>query len=533
MRRPLPLSTDDFKSGRFEALADHVRAEWPFNNRPARESVLDIVAYCLGYNDYSDARSQATEVAVASNDFGIDKLDISNRFERLGFAPKEPEVGSPERPYSMDEFFSGKFMRTNIASDKFVESWPINMVGRWNYSGSPVDFDRDFIADHEELFSRLWMFDSREHSGFQEVTKNNKSAASVAASLIVGLSVETISGMKISDVIDAEIAEALFQDVMPLLIGEIFTVSINDIVVLTNQTGNSMRDLWEMPRNEASFPSLYQHMRKVMTECLLERRLVDLFMVSREENGWYTGMRGFNSALPCIEVEVPEGKFLMQVDRNYLECEYFRNYMCLAQLQDTTGKVIARFGGTYLAGPANKDIAGFDMISALDEVCDDDVEVGDMVLSLIQMDLMSDVDDEFFDDEEVELIEKSSINANLIFCDGNLLIVSAWERSPESEKGCGIILLNYCVHALKKKFRRNMSVACILDPAQYGLSSQKVEVLEEQRRKDMGKIHAHLMNLEFTDFVPRVYAAGRVHSDGPSTFSKYCGEAYIGDESCR
>ena len=58
----LALSIDDFTSGRFNQVAQFIRENWPYGNRPSGNETLEILAKSLGYHDYSEAMSSATSV---------------------------------------------------------------------------------------------------------------------------------------------------------------------------------------------------------------------------------------------------------------------------------------------------------------------------------------------------------------------------------------------------------------------------------------------------------------------------------------
>ncbi|HHK0379432.1 TPA: hypothetical protein ACQQJB_003606 [Pseudomonas aeruginosa] len=517
MRRSkkLSISVDDIKSGRFELLAEFVRTNWPFNNRPSREESLDIVARSLGYDDFGKAVAGASEKVVVTDFFAP---NVCDRFVELGYTPSEDSINRDTKKSSIEDLFSGAMFIKNKAAHDFVKTWPLDLVGRWNYESLPVLFGTEFMSEIEPLFERLWLHDYVASNGFVTETIKNESAASLVASLSVGMSYEKISELKIADIIDEELAESIFQDVFPVFIKELFTVNSSDEEVLAKETGCSMKDLWRMPKNEQSFPSLYGYLRQHVKENLLSRKAIDLFQCKRNKSGFYDEPMDIANRSGVQVVSVEGGTFRMQVERNYLDSDDFRSYGCVGQLINFDGVVFAQAYGTYVHAPARQDISGMDFISALDEVCDGDVEVGDLVLTALQSEILE------IDGEE---IPKPSINVRLIFERGNLFILSGWERSEHADKGCGIELLFYCLNTLKKKFRRNISVASFVNPIQYYKSAEKSAGIQAQREQEMGKIGAQLMQLQLHDAVVSLYIAGKNHSDGLSTFTQYCGAAYI------
>jgi hypothetical protein len=279
----------------------------------------------------------------------------------------------------------------------------------------------------------------------------------------------------------------------------------------------SMQDLWSLPRTESGFPSLYHHMRRRIKDDLLGRPVLDLYQTKRRENGFYYFA---NDIVPCrgnVAEEVHEGHFEFAIESNCLESEVFRSYSCMGQLKSKGGDVLSKVSGRYVAGPARLDVSGMAFISALDEVCDEDVEVGDNLLSMLQEQIYA---------EDDELVEKSYINTRLIFGDGNLFILSNWERSEKAEKGAGIKLLEYCLGQLKKKYKRNICIAGLIEPNQYLSSAGSIDVVAEQCQKDRDKIWAQLRKVRRLPYVFGVHAASRSQAEGLSTFSRYCGESY-------
>ncbi|ASJ88800.1 hypothetical protein [Pseudomonas aeruginosa] len=511
--KAVPLSVDDIKSGRFEILAETVRAKWPFKARPTREEALDIVAKSLGYKDFDDATNSATVTAVVCLSI---RSDVSSRFTKLGYAPAEPRFGSAERPFDMSSIFDGSMFLENKAAHDFVEEWPLDLISRWNYAGAPAIFGGAFLSEQEELFDFMWMYDTKESNGFYTAT-TSRSAGTVVAAVSGGISYQDLNGMVIGDLIDPEMSEALLQDVMPMVIGRILTVNEADAQRLTEETGMSMQDLWRLPRTESNFPSLYHHMRKRMKDDLLGRPVLDLYQAKRGDNGFYYFAGDIDHRAVKVTEEVLEGFFDFAVESNYLESEVFRSYSCVGQLRNKSGDVLSQVSGRYVAGPARLDVSGMDFISALDEVCDDDVEVGDNLLTMLQNQIFAEVD---------ELLEKSYINTRMIFGYGNLFILSNWERSERAEKGVGIKLLEYCIGQLKKKYKRNICIAGLIEPNQYLGSAGSIGVVAEQCQKDRDKIWDQLRKVGRLPYVFGMHAASRSQAEGPSTFSRYCGESY-------
>ena len=134
----LALSIDDFTSGRFNQVAQFIRENWPYGNRPSGNETLEILAKSLGYHDYSEAMSSATSVPPPM--FTLFH-NISENFGRLGLAPKDEHRS--DSVTSLDRIAIA--FRGDTFGAKFVETWPVSLVGRWNFDGKPCTFDNEFL----------------------------------------------------------------------------------------------------------------------------------------------------------------------------------------------------------------------------------------------------------------------------------------------------------------------------------------------------------------------------------------------------
>lgn len=513
--RKTPLSVSDFESGRFSQLACFVRTNWPFGPAPSEELTLEIVARSLGYQDYPDALHSASSVAVSSF---AGKDTIRRNFEALGYAPVARAELSAK---SIFESYAGLFGRGRAEED-FVDKWPVELVSRWGYESGECNFSIDLLQDFEKIAARLWRNNLKASNGFATFTTNNRSAAAIVAAMVKGRSLPDISGQIISDILDEELAEALFLDVMPALLREILTVNEKSARRLVESSGLGMQDLWRTPKTEAGFPNLYDHMRRYIKGNLLSASVMSLFTQERGSNNFYSHPGSFPSLDLGVAWSVDRGVIRFNVERDDLEENTFRTYTWFAQLLSTSGEILAAAMGTYISGPAKKDVAAFELISALDEMCDIDVEIADLVLSTLQ---------KTFLEEDGEFVEKGSINTRVLFAEGNLVTIARWERSGISNKGDGLVLLYGCLDALKKKFRRDMHVAALIDPYQYLEDASLVDALEAQRVADIAKIARHLSSVVNShNNVVSVFAGGKKPADGLSTFTEYCGEEFSEDD---
>lgn len=507
--RIIPLSNTDISSGRFEQLALFVATNWPFKNRPSKEDAIEIVSKSLGYRSFAEAKSK---VSIKAQPCLMIHHNVTQNFSALGYAPKKQK---PTDIGSLDDL--AEMFGHDKASSDFVDTWPLELISRWNIDNTGCQFSQKMLSGFESKIDPIWRNNIKSTNGFVTVTENSKSAASLVATLCKGLSFDALQNKTISDIIDDEMAEALFQDVMPTFLREIFTLSEESARRLVKDTGLSITDLRELPRNDLGFPNLYRHMRQYVSKNLLPMRVMSLYTTERGDDGFYTPHGEVNPGQAIIERNVEEGKFIFCIERDELETNIFRTYTWFSQLQNDNGIVLAQAMGTYVSGPARENVPGFELISALDEMCDIDVEIADVVLSELQQEIL---------EEDDELVDKGSINTRLIFHSGNLITLVGWERSENSLPGTGVALLGYCIDAMKRKYRRNIHIAAIIDPTQYLPDASLVPAIEDRRLKDIDKINRTLNRLRAHENVLNIYTRGRIEEDGLSVFTRYCGEAY-------
>ena len=505
----LALSIDDFTSGRFNQVAQFIRENWPYGNRPSGNETLEILAKSLGYHDYSEAMSSATSVPPPM--FTLFH-NISENFGRLGLAPKDEHRS--DSVTSLDRIAIA--FRGDTFGAKFVETWPVSLVGRWNFDGKPCTFDNELLARAENCFVQYLTRTTPMGMAPNGRRKNTHSTAFLVAGLYQNLTLNELSAKSIGDLIDAEAAEALLQDVMPIVLGEILCVNIDQANKIIHTTGMSMADVWALPRSEAGFPNLYARMRACMP-AILERKAVELYIAPRKKNGYYLFSEGESYQQPDMATQVDEGSFSFSVQRDEIESPLFKTYSWLGQLKEPCGRVVAQIDGTYIAGLARQDLPAFDLISALDEMGDANVEVVDFVLERLQ--------EEEFQDMRVG-IPRGDLNTNLIFDDANLVTILRWERHEDSKPGIGASLLRYCLGELKRKYKRNMHIACSVQPYQYYRGAEMLASVREQRDQDIDKICKSITRVAERCNVVRVFLKGHVFAEPDSTFQRYCGEHY-------
>lgn len=512
------LSTNDFTSGRFAEVAEFIRVNWPYENRPSDNEALEILSKSLGYKGYVEAQANATD--VPAHRF-TSTYEVIRNFCELGLVPKEDrEKKSLTGLDFIAEAFCGNLFRS-----KFVETWPLKRLGRWNIEAAPCEFDHDLLKSFEDTFERIFTEAAPRLNGSGSGRrKGAPTAVSVIAGLNPDLTAHELEARSIGELIDPDTAEALLLDAMPMLLSEILCVTDSQASELVHSTGMSMDDIWALPRNEAGFPSLYAHMRTRLKP-ILDRKAIDLFLHPREGNGFYPFGGDENSGTRVVEKNVEEGRFSFFLDRDEIESEVFRTYTWGGELKGSCGRLIAQVAGTYIAGPARRDTSAFDLISALDEMGGNDVEIIDSVLEVLSQEIF---------EEDGEEIAKGDLNARLLFESGNIVTIWHWERHAESERGAGAVLLAYCIDELKRKFKRDMHIAAIIKPYQYRNESGLLASLREQRMLDIKKISKAIIDVAHRGNVVQVILStrkGEEMTSADATFSEYCLEQYLGQEA--
>lgn len=496
------LSTLDFTSGRFTKLVRFVCRNWPIGDGPTLSQAQEIVAKSLGYKDFHDAQLSASQVAVISQFYSWDLLR---------------------------NFMNLKIIVDQEVGGRFAESWPIHTIGLWQ-EGESCDFSEKFLSQWEPEFASCWLYRRGYIEGMVRKHSNDNTAPKVVAALLNANSQPIdLATTKVEDILDNEVFEALFQDVMLGFLKEILSVNDFQAELLCKETGLSMRDLWNLPRSEAAFPSIYRYMRNFAKTELIKQSLLSLYTVERSERGMFDEFRALDQAgVKHKEIGLKGRTLRFASCRDSLEeGGPFRSYTWLGQLVDDKGSILAAATGSYIAAPADMDISGFDLISAADECGDTDVEILNSMLTIMQEKLFEDeLEDEDFSDD-IELIPKSDINVGLLFCDGNIVTIHGWERHVDAPKGTGMLCLEECLKVLKRSFRRNMHVAIVIAPSQYTSNTDYLEVMKVRRGIDSLVITHHLSQLERLDFVLGIFCGAPEKKEGLETFAQYCAEAYL------
>ena len=510
----LPLSSSDFSSGRFDEVAKFVYNNWPYNNIPTHEEALDIVAKTIGYKNYEVAKLSSTvEVSTSYSIF----FRFEENFLRLGYAPNPKWPDDSMDPASRLR----SLLNCDFLKNEFVKSWPLNLLNRWNYENKPCSFGLEFVRSLEPFFETAWSNNLSNFNGFQTTLKHTSSAASVVATLASSLQLDALVAKNIAELLDDEVIEAIFNDAMSAVFREIFILNDSKAKSLIEHSGLSITDLLALPRDDSGFPGLFDHMREYLRNVILSRPAISLYTIERKDSSFYYEPRAINRDLvkPDDKYSVQTGEFLFSIERDDLESDRFRTYTWRSQLQDERGSVLAHAMGTYIAGSATKSASGFSLISAADEMCDDDVEVIDIVLTQLQSDILH---------EYGKTLDKGAINTKILFKHGNLVSILQWERSLHAQPGSGVDLINHTVDRLKKKFKRNMFIATIIHPYQYNNDAWMHSAIENQRQVDIGKIRKQLFKAGAHQNVLIIYTKGHVRAEGDSAFLKYCGENYHG-----
>lgn len=511
--RKVALSTDDIESGRFNQVAMFIRDTWPFDMKPSKTDALNILAQSLGYKDYAEAVENSSDVVIP----GIcDTRSISTNFAELSTTPQslpDDEAGHLER--------LSIILGVNRGANEFVKTWPLDLINRWNFEGKGCVLTSDILKECEGVFEQAWCNRSISSDSFLTRVANSTSASVLFSRLCPNISVEEIYDKKVVDVVDKELAETVLQDIMPSVFSSLLSVNYGDMVRLAEATRMSMSDLVNLPRNEIGFPNLYSHLREFLNKDILNRPASSLFLRERNNDGMYTSPHLLQDHPGVEKIEVGSEHFYFSVTRDMIESEDFRTYTWSGQLQTASGDVLATASGSYISGSPTNEVSGFRLVSAADETNDLDVRIVDVVLSAFQ---------EMIQDVHGQEVDKSIINTQLIFQDGNLVTLAHWERSKKSEKGSGVKLLELCLSRLKKKYKRNIHVACLIQPYQYTDDARLIKSLDEQFDKDCKKITKALMSLKTNPTVVGIYACDDQLKEGLSTFTEYCGSHFNAED---
>lgn len=509
----IALSTDDIESGRFDQVATFIRENWPFAGKPSQVEALNILAQSLGYKDYAEAEGSASEVVVPGM---CDTYTISTNFSKLNHAPKKLPDDEPDHLKRLSILFG---VNTN-ASD-FVKSWPIELINRWNFEGKGCILTNEILKETQEVFEQAWCNRSISSNSFLTRIAGSPSASMLFTRLCPEISVTDIHDIQIGEVLDKELAETILQDIMPIVFDSLLSVSHGDVENLALATKMSLSDLRNLPRDEHGFPNLYQHLRAFLNNDILNRSASSLFLRERNGVGMYSSPYPLQDYPGVEKIEVGGDIFYFHSHRDFIESEDFRTYTWNGQLRSDSGDILASASGSYIAGSSANEVSGFELISAVDETNDLDVRIIDVVLTYLQ---------EMILDIHGKEVDKSIINTQLIFQDGNLVTLAHWERAGSAQKGSGIKLLELCLARLKRKYKRNIHIASLIQPSQYLDDARIVKSLDEQFGKDCKKITQCLMSLKRNPTVVGIYACPDELKEGISTFTEYCGSHFESED---
>lgn len=500
----IALSTDDFSSGRFQQLANFIQLNWPFTPRPSDKDVLNILAQSLGYEGYAEALGQASEKALSR---AIGGYAVVNNFEKLEFGSQK-SMNHKELIHSALESLMGRISPTT----EFVQTWPLALVNRWNYKGDGCSLSAEFIKNAESDFAALWSNTLRNHNGFATESVNSTTAAVMISKMEPRLTGDQIRSGLIGDVLDAEVADAIVMDIMPLMLDEMLQVNQDEADALVAASGMSMTDLWELPRNESGFPNLYAHMKAFVRTELLTRKMSALYLLERNESGFFHEPLVLEGK-GCKTTPIGDYSFVFTAKNDEIDSDEFKSYTWHGQLKSASGKVLCCASGSLFTGAADQDNPGFELISAADETNDLDVEIIDMVLNVLQDLIYEKTDDE---------VDKGNVNTLLLFKFGNLMTLHHWERSSEASPGAGMRLLNLCINALITKFKRKVHLATLVDPFAYNDDALSMPSLVEERGQEIQRISKKLMSLNTSTGIVGIYIHEKYLREGPSIFSEYC-----------
>lgn len=499
------LSSDDIKSGRFALLANFVMTNWPFDNKPSAAQSLEIVSKSLGYKSYAEAVSLATDSARPGflQAFQIERnlqAQLPTKINETSF---------------FDQLFSGE----ESPLTKFVKDWPLELINRWNYQARPCILPEQNIANALKALDKVWSNTVIRNNGFATNIESGTSAAGIIAKLNPSISMSELNELKIHQLIDMDLAESIMQDVMPLVFQTLTSVNVYDAETLVHATGMSMSDIWKLPRTESSFPQLYAQCRSHIINNVMHRDVGSLFIGTRNESGLYNDYASeLSASLENYEPGLSPGEYFhFSINRDDIESESFKTYGWRGYLRSDDGLLLASAGGSYVIGRAGDGESGFDLISAVDETSDADVAIIDLILDVYQNVIAEEIGEE---------VDKSDINCDLFFNHGNVMTMRHWERSANARSGSGLDLLALCLNTLKKKYKRKIHLAALIEPYQYKNDYAMLPVLVEQHEKDANKISDVLLGLNTHPAVVGIYTREKENTLGLSTFTRYCGESY-------
>lgn len=174
-----PLSKNDFESGRFSALADFVRSNWPFNGALTEDESKEAVAKTLGYDGYSDAFASASAQAHSPS---IGHFDLKRNFDKLDIVQSALQETSnaedQDEKKSAEDVLEYLISQFNGPTGEFLDSWPMDLVGRWNYEQNGCAFSIKFMKNLEGEFEKIWSSSNFNSDGFVSALENTNSAGS-------------------------------------------------------------------------------------------------------------------------------------------------------------------------------------------------------------------------------------------------------------------------------------------------------------------------------------------------------------------
>jgi hypothetical protein len=497
--RKIALSIDDFESGRFGQLSQFIQENWPFKNPPTADQSLDILAKSIGYVDVKDARNGATARALSG---ATGNYAVKTNFTALNYAPK-----SKAKKKSGDKHldFLENLLPMNAHDEDsciFVDQWPLELINRWNFGSENCILSPEFLTTLEDDFASLWCNSLQADNSRSKSMINATSAAIMTSTLYSDLTVAQMGKKTIADLFDDEMANALFQDVMPMLLDDLLSVHEGSAQKLINATGLSVTDLLELPRNESGFPNVYQHMRDYLKHVILPKKINTLFLRSKNKNGFYLDISEMDAGQrkSCKKIELDSGTFFFSLVKDSIDCEIFKTYAWGGQLHDQDGNLNVAVGGTYVVGPPDEQASGGELMSAVDETDSLDVDVIDALLESYQSIIL---------DVHGREVEKVEINTQLIFESANIVTIGYFERASGTQKGLGREVLNSCFDSLQARFKRDMHVAAIMEPYQYKDDATLMPAFDDQCDQDIEKMADAMLQLHTHPYVVGVYTRGR------------------------
>lgn len=483
------LSRFDFESGRFTKVCRFITRNWPWDDAPSLSGAQEILAKYLGYDNFYEAKNSATARSAGE----------CNVF------------------YRGDTFVIQELAKYKRPGSEFARTWPVKTLGRWNDNLEVCTFNSEYLEYATTVFDYLWP---------------------VEAAMYVGKALKTapapvdVRNAEVRDVLTEARFESLLQVTVGKLISELCTVNEPRCVALSKAAGIGYSDIASLPRNEAFFPNLYQHLRRHVQSKWASKNVYNMLTRQRNDHGFYlhSGRAQdtliYNGRNDLQITKMGDGTLYTLIQNDGIEDSPFRSYTWQTNLISLSGDLLLSAVGSYISGPARKSHASGNLILDLDQIGDADAAI------------MNAVFEDFIEKEKILLgpdahcdLTPQTINTQLYFEQGNIVTLDMIERTATSRPGIGADCLLEVISILKRKFRRNMLFYCFVHPYQFTEQSNCVEDILQERMSCESAISAYLMNVVYSHenivTADMFFTAERKILAGDELLTEYCGKMYL------